>query len=232
MVLNFSAAFGAQSRSVFDLAAAGGLALCACLRLGKLSVRRRNATKTRRTARAPIRERGEDAGRNSGSLLLTLEPGSHFAPWKIDAVVYAYARGKAELRVMAPAPQGDSANAEALAQPRRNHKLRGGCSVGCGVAIVAGSPARSGMMKADTFNLSADKRAFAQPMFACPLRLSPVMHVAVSCLMRTSRLVTRLKRQQNIAELFIVPRFPPGLLQTARLGPSGVSFIGGDFRKY
>src|SRR4029079_4230617 len=77
-----------QSRFVFDLEAGGGLALCACLHLGKLSARSRNATKTRRTARAPTRERGEDAGRNSESLSLTLEPGSHFAQWKKDAVVY------------------------------------------------------------------------------------------------------------------------------------------------
>jgi hypothetical protein len=140
-----------QSRFVFDLEAGGGLALCACLHLGKLSARRRNATKTRRTARAPTRERGEDAGRNSESLSLTLEPGSHFAQWKIDAVVYADAGGKSELGVMAPAPQGDSANAEALAQPRRHDEF------GRGADIMAVSLASSGVIGTDTSNVVADK---------------------------------------------------------------------------
>jgi hypothetical protein len=131
-------------------------------RLRKLGAYARTQRTQRRLTLLPAlngRERVRTKGRSSGSFLLTLEPSSYFVPGEIDAVVNPPPFRKAELRVVTPAPQGDGANAEPLAEPRRNHKL---C---CGV-------------------VSAERKcAFTLPMFADLglSRLSPLMHVTVSC---------------------------------------------------
>jgi hypothetical protein len=53
---------------------------------------------------ARAHERGRGDVQDSGGLLLSLEPGRHFMPRKIDALVDAPAFGEAKPFIMAPAP--------------------------------------------------------------------------------------------------------------------------------
>jgi hypothetical protein len=103
----------------------------------------------------------------SRDLLLPLEPNRHFMPRKIDVPIDAPAFGKAELLVVTPAPQGDGANAEALAEPRRHDEF------GRGVGIVAAPPPTSGVIEIDALNVVVDKTLCqaARDMGATPFQI-------------------------------------------------------------
>jgi hypothetical protein len=89
----------------------------------------------------------------SRDLLLPLEPNRHFMPRKIDVPIDAPAFGKAELLVVTPAPQGDGADAETLAEPRRNHKLCRWVAVTVPVVVVTAAPTHARLLEANAFNI-------------------------------------------------------------------------------
>jgi hypothetical protein len=60
----------------------------------------------------------------SSHLLLLVEPGAHSRPFEIDPVVDPPSFRKTKALIVTPPPQGDGANAKALAQPRCDKELR------------------------------------------------------------------------------------------------------------